>query len=219
MAKWNLLVLYSEERGRSYIYIYIPASYHVTVRWSICATLQVTKATFRPSFFFSSLSYLHTVYPESFSTPFTENRIIAKTFPNLRVSMTSYGKFYKEFFQMRYFQVVKNSYCLGFSAFLIDRQLTLNFFSWPSLAKSENIFQPLSKPRHIEHNKENKLSCVIHVSVCLTKRFHDSVRLLCKTVDHRCRQMIVKTKQWHTSRECVTHIFFPTHVMTSSVIY
>ena len=136
-----------------------------------------------------------------------------------KFTMTSYGKFYKEFFQMRHFQVVKNSYCLGFSAFLIYRQLTLNFFSWPSLAKSENVFQPLSKPRHIEHNKENKLPCVIHVSVCLTKRFHDSVRLLCNTVDHRCRQMIVKTKQWHTSRGCVTHIFFPTHVMTSSVIY
>ena len=190
----------------------------MTVRGSICATLQVTKATFRPSFFFSSLSYLHTVYLQSFSTPFTENRIIAKTFPNLRVSMTSYGKFYKEFFQMRHFQIFKNTYLLGFSTFLICKQLPLNFFSWPSLAKSENVFQPLSKPRHIEHNKENKLPCVIHVSVCLTKRFHDSVRLLCNTVDHRCRQMIVKTKQWHTSRGCVTHIFFPTHVMTSSVI-
>ena len=137
MAKWNLLVLYSEERGRSYIYIYIPASYHVTVRASICATLQVTKATFRPSFFFSSLSYLHTVYPESFSTPFPENRIIAKTFPNLCVSMTSYGKFYKEFFQMRHFQVVKNTHdCLGFSTFLICKHFPLNFFLWPSLAKS-----------------------------------------------------------------------------------
>ena len=109
---------------------------------------------------------------------------------------------------MWHFQVVKNSYCLGLFAFLIYRQLTLNFFSWPSLAKSENVFQPLSKACHIEHNKENKLPCVIHVSVCLTKRFHDSVRLLCNTVDPRCRQMIVKTKQWHTSRGCVTHIFF-----------
>ena len=84
MATWNLLVLYCGEKGKGYIYIYIPASYHLTVRGSICATLQIAKATFRPSFFFSSLSYLHTVYPQSFSTPFAENRIIAKTFPNLR---------------------------------------------------------------------------------------------------------------------------------------
>ena len=118
----------------------------MTVRGSICATLQVTKATFRPSFFFSSLAYLHTVYPESFSTPFIENRIIAKSFPNLRVSMTSYGKFYKEFFQMRYFQVVKNTYCLGFSTFLI------------SLAKSENVFFNLFQNRVIL-NTTKKTSC------------------------------------------------------------
>ena len=71
-------------RERKKLHIYIPASYHLTVRGSICAALQVTKATFRPSLFFSSLSYLHTVYPKSFSTPFAENKIIAKTFPNLR---------------------------------------------------------------------------------------------------------------------------------------
>ena len=148
----------NKEVAHEDIYIYIPASYHVTVRWSICATLQVTKATFRPSFFFSSLAYLHTVYPESFSTPFIENRIIAKSFPNLRVSMTSYGKFYKEFFQMRYFQVVKNTYCLGFSTFLICNQLPLNIFSWPSLAKSENVFFNLFQNRVIL-NTTKKTSC------------------------------------------------------------
>ena len=71
-------------RERKKLHIYIPASYHLTVRGSICAALQVTKATFRPSLFFSSLSYLHTVYPKSFSTPFAESRITVKTFPNLR---------------------------------------------------------------------------------------------------------------------------------------
>ena len=154
----SISIVQWRERKKLYIYIYIPASYHVTVRWSICATLQVTKATFRPSFFFSSLAYLHTVYPESFSTPFIENRIIAKSFPNLRVSMTSYGKFYKEFFQMRYFQVVKNTYCLGFSTFLICNQLPLNFFSWPSLAKSENVFFNLFQNRVIL-NTTKKTSC------------------------------------------------------------
>jgi len=167
-------------------------------------------------FFFILLTYSLSA---KFFNAFYREQNNSENFPNLRVSMTSYGKFYKEFFQMRHFQVFKKTYCLGFSTFLICIQLPLNFFSWPSLAKSENVFQPLLKPRPIEHNKENKLPCVIHVSVCLTKRFHDSVRLLCNTVDHRCRQMIVKTKQWHTSRGCVTHIFFPTHVMTSSVIY
>ena len=82
--------------------------------------------------------------------------------------MTSYGKFFQEFFQMRHFQVVKKTYCLGFSTFLICKQFPLNFFSWPSLAKSENVFQPLSKPRHIEHNKENKLAWR-YPCVCLKK--------------------------------------------------
>ena len=204
-------------RERKKQHIYIPASYHLPVRGSICAALQVTKATFRPSFFFFFFILLTYSLSEKFFNVFCQKQNNRENVS--KFTMTSYGKFYKEFFQMRHFQVVKNSYCLGSSAFLIYRQLTLNFFSWPSLAKSENVFQPLSKPRPIEHNKENKLPCVIHVSVCLTKRFHDSVRLLCNTVDPRCRQMIVKTKQWHTSRGCVTHIFFPTHVMTSSVIY
>ena len=210
------------EQEATYIYIYIYIYTCLVPR--DCSRIDLCYFTSYKSYFSSLLLlffFILLTYSLSanFSTPFPENRIIAKTFPNLRVSMTSYGKFFKEFFQMRHFQVVKKTYCLGFSTFLICKQFPLNFFSWPSLAKSENVFQPLSKPRHIEHNKENKLPCVIHVSVCLIKRFHDSVGPLCNTVDHRCRQVIVKTKQWHTSRECVTHIFFPTHVMTSSVIY
>ena len=157
MATWNLLVLYSEERGKSYIYIYLPrTTWLFEVRFVPLYKLQ--KLLFVPPSASSSLSYLHTVYPKSFSTPFTENRIIAKTFPNLRVSMTSYGKFYKEFFQMRYFQVVKNTYCLGFSTFLICNQLPLNFFWWPSLAKSENVFFNLFQNRVIL-NTTKKTSC------------------------------------------------------------
>ena len=43
-----------------------------------------------------------------------------------------------------------------FLRFFLFVTASLNFFSWPSLAKSENIMQTLSKPRNIEHNKENK---------------------------------------------------------------
>ena len=83
MATWNLLVLYSEERGKSYIYIYLPrTTWMFEVRFVPLYKLQ--KLLFVPPSSSSSLSYLHTVYPKSFSTSFAKNKIIAKTFPNLR---------------------------------------------------------------------------------------------------------------------------------------
>ena len=93
------------------------------------------------------------------------------------------------------FQVVKNSFCLRFSAFLICKQLLLNVFWWPSLAKSENILQNLSKPRHIFTQQRKQVA--VTLSVYLFKK-KDSmipcVSCVILTVDHRWRQMMVKTK-------------------------
>ena len=103
----------------------------------ICAILyifEVVKATFRLCSFFSSLSYdLHTVSQKRFSLPsLAQSTIIPKTFSKpceSLVEMTRDGNCCEDqFFQFRHYQVVKTSFCIGFSICLLCKHLLLNVF-------------------------------------------------------------------------------------------
>ena len=100
MATWNLLVLYCGEKGKGYIYIYtclVPLD---------CSRIDLCYFTNCKSYFSSLLLlffFILLTYSLSakFFNAFCRKQNNRENFS--KFAMTSYGKFYKEFFQMRHF--------------------------------------------------------------------------------------------------------------------
>ena len=73
-ATWNRLVLYNEQNEKTSNVLRNAWPFEDLCQFSRCKNFKLS-ATFHLCFFFSSLSYLHTVSPKRFSTPsLTQNK-------------------------------------------------------------------------------------------------------------------------------------------------
>ena len=123
-AKWNLFVLYNDQKRKKTD----THTCHVPLDClRICASLgsiNLPNAYFRPCFFSLSLPYLFTVSSEKNSTSFlAQSRIMTKTFlqnSESRSGDTQWQLLWR-FLEVRHSQVVKGSFCLCFSIFLLRK--------------------------------------------------------------------------------------------------
>ena len=85
--------------------------------------------------------------------------------------MTHDGNCCEVFLQFRHSQVVKSSFCLYFSIFLLGKQLLLNFFRDFHLLNPKKMSQTFSKPRAML-NKTKKTNVPWHHPCICTLRDH-----------------------------------------------
>ena len=121
--------------------IHILASYCLTVLGFELVQAFFNNATFRLGFFFYFLSYFYTVFPKSFFNTFTRsNQINRENISQIcesLIAMTHGGNCCEDFLQFRHSKVVKNSFCLQVSIFLLCKQLLLKLFGGVHLLNSK----------------------------------------------------------------------------------